>query len=268
MFEKPLVWLRKHWWGIIVAYLLLLISSYFTIWQFAEPLAIPDTLEELPTFTKTRIFFHLNLTLLVTAHLTLILILLIRYKEQVSPQSTQNEKLLLEKIGLGVSDTSIEKCWRFSEGTDPKPTLKLFDDGFFGKALEIKSMIRYAADYDVQAQASLGATIEFVIKQDDQKAIVYAHLIVLSRDSSESKSVWLSFPIGLEKPSPVGEGDGEWRFPIKPDHLDGNWLRFQIDLSEAVGQTFGTKGWRYGQLKGFRLRGNLSIAYICVFARK
>jgi hypothetical protein len=57
-------------------------------------------------------------------------------------------------------------------------------------------------------------------------------------------------------------------FPVKPNHLEGDWLRFQIDLSDAVAQTFGNNGWRYGQLKGFRLRGNLSLVQISVFARK
>ena len=132
--------------------------------------------------------------------------------------------------------------------------------------MEIKSKDRYAADYDVRPQASLGALAEFIVRPDDQRAKVYVHLIVLSKDGSLSKPVWLSVSVGIEKPSPHEEN--EWKFPVKPDHVEGDWLRFQIDLSDAVAQTFGKNGWRYGQLKGFRLRGNLSLVQFSVFARK
>jgi hypothetical protein len=268
MFDKPFKWLRKYWWGLVIAYLLLLIGAYLTIWQFIEPLGIPDNLGEVSAFIKTRVFYHLNLTLLFAAHVTLILDLILRYKERAG-KDKQDEKMLLEKIGFGDSDTPIESCWKFSERSNsPQPNLTSFNDGFFGKALEVKSTVRYAADYDVQPHASLGSSVEFVIKQNDSSARIYAHLIVLSRDGSQSKTVWLDFPIGVGNPSPASERDVEWKYPVKPQYLEGNWLQFHVDLNEAVDRTFGNKGWRYGQLKGFRLRGNLSLAYIGVFAQK
>lgn len=75
MFDKPLRWLRKHWWGLIIAHFLLLISIYFAIWKLIEPLNI----EKVPNFTGSRVFYHLILTLLIAAYLTLILDLLVRY---------------------------------------------------------------------------------------------------------------------------------------------------------------------------------------------
>lgn len=267
MFEKPLGWLRKYWWGLVVAYLLLLIGSYLTIWQVIEPLGLPDNFGEVSEIINTRVFYHLNLTLLFAAHVTLILNLILRYKEQTR-RDTPDEKMLLERIGFGNSDTLIESCWKFSERANSKPNLTSFNDGFFGKALEIKSTVRYAADYDVQLHASLGSSVEFVIRQNDSSARIYAHLIVLSRDGSQSKTVWLNFPMGVGNPSPSIEREVEWKYPVKPQYMEGSWLQFHVDLNEAVDRTFGNNGWRYGQLKGFRLRGNLSIAYISVFAQK
>jgi hypothetical protein len=78
MFEKPLKWLQGHWWGLIVAYLLVLVSAYLVIWQLIEPLNIPESLKALSDLATSRIFIHVILSLLVGAHLTLILDIVLR----------------------------------------------------------------------------------------------------------------------------------------------------------------------------------------------
>ena len=82
MFEKPLRWLQKSWWGLLIAYILIIVTTYLAIWQFAEPLGIPDSIDNFPYFVKTRVFLHLSLTLLIAAHITLILDLVIRYRNE------------------------------------------------------------------------------------------------------------------------------------------------------------------------------------------
>jgi hypothetical protein len=52
---------------------------------------------------------------------------------------------------------------------------------------------------------------------------------------------------------------------MQPTSLDDGWAKFEVDLPLAVEQTFGTDGWSYRELMGFRLRGNLKIAYISVY---
>lgn len=95
MFDKPIEWLNKNWWGLIVAYVLVLISIYFLIWQFAEPLSIPDNFESLPEFAKSRIFIHIILTFLIGSHIVLILDLVIRKKKWKIHQIPEYEWVLL-----------------------------------------------------------------------------------------------------------------------------------------------------------------------------
>ncbi|MGA9770305.1 MAG: hypothetical protein WBV94_14800 [Blastocatellia bacterium] len=271
MFEQSLKWLQKNWWGLIVAHFIVLISTYLLIWEFAEPIGIPDTIDHLPSFTKTRIFFHMVLTLLIAAYLTLILDLLIRFKKEISLQNPDAGKYLLEKIGFGTNHTSIESCWKISENEIPtEPNLKPFNDGFQGKVLQVRSASRYAADYKVKPQASLGTLVEIVARFDDSSAHLYTQLSVLTKDRSESSTLWLNLKIGEGKPKLVwsNESSCEWYYYIKPAYLDGNWLNFQINLVIAVDDTMGSNGWRFGELKRCRLRGNLSLAYIGVYAQK
>jgi hypothetical protein len=101
----------------MVAHLLLLVAVYLLIWQFGEPVGIPDKIENLPAFMKSRIFIHLSLTFLIAAYLTLILDLIIRYGNQTPKPNSDKERLLLEKIGFGPSDTPLLSCWSILERT-------------------------------------------------------------------------------------------------------------------------------------------------------
>jgi hypothetical protein len=85
MCEKAWKWLHGPWWGLVVAHFIILCLTYLLIWQFAEPLGIPDTIDNLPAFVKLRAFFHVTLTLLIGAYITLILELVIR-KKKANPE--------------------------------------------------------------------------------------------------------------------------------------------------------------------------------------
>jgi len=78
MIDKSMQWLRRNWWGLVVAYLILAVGTYFVVWQLAEPLGIPGSIEVLPRFVESRVFIHLMLTVIFAAHFTLMLDLYIR----------------------------------------------------------------------------------------------------------------------------------------------------------------------------------------------
>lgn len=82
MLESAKKWLHKSWWGVAVAYPIVLFGVYGLIWYFAEPIGIPDNFSKLPDFTKYRIFFHLLIALIVTPHVVLVLLLLVRRAEK------------------------------------------------------------------------------------------------------------------------------------------------------------------------------------------
>ncbi len=95
MFDKPLQWLERHWWGLIVAHIIVLSIVYVVIWQIAEPLGIPDDFANLPELSKTRGFFHLVLTIIIGAYITLILDLLLRRKKWTSAKSFEYGWLII-----------------------------------------------------------------------------------------------------------------------------------------------------------------------------
>lgn len=82
MLESAIKWLHKSWWGVAVAYPIVLFGVYGLIWYFAEPIGIPDNISKLPDFAHYRIFFHLLIALIITPHVVLFLTLLVRRSEK------------------------------------------------------------------------------------------------------------------------------------------------------------------------------------------
>ena len=73
--------LARNWWGLLVAYFVLVVLSYLGIWAFAEPIGIPDkfsSLNDLPNALRHRWFYHVVLTVVLAAHATLVLELVFR----------------------------------------------------------------------------------------------------------------------------------------------------------------------------------------------
>ncbi|MCA9925230.1 MAG: hypothetical protein KC421_22810 [Anaerolineales bacterium] len=104
MFEQPISWLKKHWWGLIVAHFLILVTVFLLIWQFAEPLGIPDNISRLPSFATSRVFLHLLFTLIIGSYITLALDLMLR-------KSLENENF----AGAGLSNSIKSKVLFASE---------------------------------------------------------------------------------------------------------------------------------------------------------
>jgi hypothetical protein len=71
-------WLNKKWWGLIPAYLIICFVVFGGLWLIAETMDIPRELDPLPDFMKDRRFYHLILTPLIGALVTLFLDLILR----------------------------------------------------------------------------------------------------------------------------------------------------------------------------------------------
>jgi predicted nucleotide-binding protein len=160
-------------------------------------------------------------------------------------------------------DLPTERGWRRAEGAPPKLGLA---DYFGRKAIAIREVSwsdrPYALDLNVEPDSRrLGKIIEFVAKLEPGAAI-YAHMDVQSKDLSKSERVWIQFQVGASKPKQVN--DDEWVMFVTPTQFKEDWQVFRIDLRDAVAQTFGKEGKGFERLIGFRLRGNLDLAYISV----
>jgi hypothetical protein len=167
------------------------------------------------------------------------------------------ERSLLQRIDFDYQDLPSNHGWEINGN----PSFSFLSGGMLG----IAAAKLYSMHYDVEPIAYSGKSIEFVAKYEAKNTAVYAKVAVQRQDSSEHKAVWLKIKIGARLSAPSQDGSSEWVWYMQPTSLDDGWAKFEVDLPLAVEQTFGTDGWSYRELMGFRLRGNLKIAYISVY---
>lgn len=180
------------------------------------------------------------------------------------PATQPNElKTPLQTINFNYQDSPLNHGWRIAETVDEsQPVITHVSDGFYGNALKIRSTARYALDCGVIPAAHIGKSVEFVAKMMERDSSIYAKLSVQSKDGTKTKDVWLNFQIGVGQPRPHGDGMVEWIVYVSPELIGSGWLKFQVDLNDALVRSFGKDGWDFRKLRGFRLRGSLNIAYI------
>ena len=174
-------------------------------------------------------------------------------------------KTPLQVIDFNYQDSPLSHGWEITERVkEGEPVLTHTSDGFFGNALKIRATDKYAMECGVVPAAYIGKLVEFATKVEGGSGI-YANLSVQSKDGTKTKDVWLNFQIGVEQPRPYGDGKTEWTVYLSPEPVGKSWLKFQVDLNDALIRSFGKDGWVFRKLRGFRLRGNLEIAYIKVY---
>ncbi len=99
--EKAWNHILKDWWGLLVGLVIILTLTYVTLWTIAEPLGIPDQLDGLP---KSRGIYHILITLLVGAYITLALELWARRKAWRDYKAIHHPSQLVGTEGLGYED--------------------------------------------------------------------------------------------------------------------------------------------------------------------
>jgi len=98
-FKKLWLDLRSGWWGLLLVWVVVSIAVYTLLWEFAEPLSIPDLINstgELTRFLRPYGFFHIFFVILISLFTTLLLELVFRkltwasygIRYQVHTQST------------------------------------------------------------------------------------------------------------------------------------------------------------------------------------
>jgi hypoxanthine phosphoribosyltransferase len=85
-------------------------AMYGLLWTIVAPLGIPNTIENPPSVMKSRAFFHVLLTLLAGAYVTLLIDLILRRKNWSRMHGTHDPTLPVGKEGLSLDDirTAIE----------------------------------------------------------------------------------------------------------------------------------------------------------------
>lgn len=78
MIEMIMKWLQKNWWGVLAAYVIAVAGCYLGIWAGIEPLGIQDKIEPSWLILRERSTYHIVASILLGAHLIIILEVIIR----------------------------------------------------------------------------------------------------------------------------------------------------------------------------------------------
>lgn len=129
-------------------------------------------------------------------------------------------------------------------------------------SLKIIKNSRYALDYSVSQLQSLANMVELYAKFE-QDACFYLKVKVSSRDNSKTQIVWLAHTIG--QGIPIKAFNNEWKLSVQGDILENGWVQLKISIEDEIAKTFGTDGWVFHDLIGFRIRGSISISSITLY---
>lgn len=169
----------------------------------------------------------------------------------------------IQTIDFDYQDSPTNHGWEMSEADITQLDIEHTNDQFVGNAISITSPVKYGMDFEVGlAAAQRGSFVEFVANLTED-AVIYA-AVGLERDDASTQSAWIKLTTRRGPPTPVDHD--EWQLSITSvSSKGGDWLLYQVDLQDAVRQTFGNDGWKFQQLKKSRIRGNLALDYIHIF---
>ncbi len=146
--------LRRAWWGLLVAYAVLVVFSWAVIWAIVEPLGVPEVV---PWWTNARWFVHIVVVLLVSSHAALLLEIFERRRvwqegkiHDIDPLANRNEYL----------DTQINEI----QSTQSK--LVLFTS-MMHRTAESQDATRVNAAMDATARRGIRARV--IVAKDDTR---------------------------------------------------------------------------------------------------
>ncbi|MES2113323.1 MAG: hypothetical protein V4577_31515 [Bacteroidota bacterium] len=103
--------------SFIIFYFTMFITIFLGIWTLAAPFDIKQTFHTLPDFLKERIFWHLLLTLIISAYFTLLIEIYFRkrYHSIVSTTLLRRSKSNKRIFIVGANTTGVKIIERISE---------------------------------------------------------------------------------------------------------------------------------------------------------
>lgn len=188
----------------------------------------------------------------------------IKRTESVPKLDKIPSRTLLHTIDFKYQDSPTNHNWTINCTDDNQPTITHIQDGFEGNTIQIESTASYAMDIPVEPVAQLGKRIEIVAKVQKGYGL-YSFASYISKDGSTRKNVWFNYQIGVEEPRPFNADKSEWIVYMKPELINGNWYKFDIDLQRVIERSIGKEGWSFRKLRSFRIRGNVQIARINIY---
>lgn len=182
----------------------------------------------------------------------------------VTPLVTPTSTVIapLQAIDFQYTDPPTAHGWKLTESQ--AVTYTHSPNGQYGYTLGITAAAKYALSFDVKPAARPATQVEAIVKLD-KTGLFYILTELQSSQGTATQKMWFKFKAGTPAMKPVEGKNDEWQIVMEAETFDNGWQKFQIDLADVVAKTVGKEGWRLGQLKGFRVRGNLALAAITVY---
>ena len=169
----------------------------------------------------------------------------------------------IQRIDFDYQDSPTQHGWEMLPNEAQEVDIEHTYDQYVGNAIIITSPIRYGMEFKVGLPAAQRGKVIELVANLTEDAYIYTYIGLVRDDGSTTKG-WLKLTIREGPPKPVD--DDEWQLTMEQvSSKGGDWLLYQIDLEDAVMQTFGNDAWKFQQLEKFRIRGNLSLDYIHIY---
>jgi len=206
----------------------LLFSAYTLAWTIVEPLNL-DWINNHKTVWRVILLVFATLVTLVL--------------------SIRLSRSLLDKIDTDGVDRTLQDS--FSSTGNPQMTV--LQDGHLGNVVRIEGNFSSdESDWIIKSSAQKAKKLEFIFKS--HKTIhFYFGVGMLSQNGQTSTTRWIRFDSILTSPDRYAPNSPELGVPYDSSPLEG-FNKAEIDISEAVRQSYGQGGWNYNKIMIFRIR--------------
>jgi hypothetical protein len=106
--RSALTWLDRKWWGLLIAFAVLVWGTWEIIWRVIEPLGIPETFETVPSFFKHRVFYQIVLATLIPSYAVLAIAL---WRQRRRPPETETSQGAWDQAVRGFCDRIAGHWW-------------------------------------------------------------------------------------------------------------------------------------------------------------
>lgn len=208
----------------------LLFSVYTLAWAIVEPLNLDWISNHKTIWRITLLFFASIMTVILSIRLS---------------------RTLLERIDADGPDRTLQGS--YSSTGDPKMTV--LQDGHLGNVVRINGDFNLdASDWIIKSSAQKAKKLELIFESHDTIHF-YLRIGMLSQNGQTSTARWIRFDSSLITPDSYIHSSPELGVPYNSTPLQ-NFNKAEIDISEAVRQSYGQGGWTYNKIMIFRIRCN------------
>ncbi len=208
----------------------LLFSAYTLAWGIIEPLNLDWINCHKTVWRIILLAFAAIVTIILSIKLT---------------------KSVLDKIDADGPGRTLQDSY----SSTGNPQMTISQDGHLGNVIRITgNYTTDEADWIIKNSAQKAKKMEFIFRSNS-KIDFYLRVGMLSKNGQTSTTRWIRFDSTINVPNEYSANSPELGVPFDSIPLH-SFNKTEIDISEAVRQSYGQGGWTYNKIMIFRIRCN------------